>query len=100
MTNGFVYAVSASSTTGVKDGFSDEQLRYFGGLRKMNLSNPFLIGFGISNHQTFSIAAEYGAGAIVGSAFISLLKKSTDIENDIREFVRMLKGESEGAKVK
>lgn len=100
MTNGFVYAVSASSTTGVKNGFSDEQLHYFSRLRKMNLANPFLIGFGISNRETFSIASEYGAGAIVGSAFINLLKKSSDIENDVRHFVQELKGKSEGVKVK
>lgn len=100
MTDGFVYAVSASSTTGVKDGFNDEQLHYFSRLKKMNLANPFLIGFGISSHDTFSKASEYGAGAIVGSAFINLLKKSSDIENDIRAFVSELKGEPKVVNVK
>ncbi len=89
-TRGFVYAVSASSITGAKGSFSDDQLAYFKRLTDMKLENPCLIGFGISNHDTFSKAAKYGAGAIVGSAFISLLKNSDDPEKDIRAFVKDL----------
>lgn len=92
LTKGFIYAVSASSITGARGTFTEEQLAYFDRIRKMNLANPFLIGFGISNHETFSKAAEYGAGAIVGSAFINLLRDSKDMEKDIFEFVKELKG--------
>jgi len=91
-TNGFVYAVSASSTTGAKGTFKEDQVRYFERLQKMNLRNPYLIGFGISNHETFSTASQYAAGAIVGSAFIDLLKKNGDLEKDISAFVGGLKG--------
>jgi tryptophan synthase alpha chain len=91
-TNGFVYAVSASSTTGAKGGFKEDQINYFHRLQKMNLNNPCLIGFGISNNETFSKASEYGAGAIVGSAFINLLKTSKNPEHDIHKFVKDLKG--------
>ena len=90
-TEGFIYAVSASSTTGVKGDFSQEQENYFMKLQAMKLKNPFLIGFGISDRQTFSKACVYGSGAIVGSAFISMLKGSTDLENDIAKFVRGIK---------
>jgi tryptophan synthase alpha chain len=91
MTKGFIYAVSASSTTGTKRNFSEEQLTYFNNLKKMELRNPFLIGFGISNRETFSAACGYGAGAIVGSAFISMLNESAQLEKDIKKFVSMLK---------
>jgi tryptophan synthase alpha chain len=91
-TNGFVYAVSASSITGAKNIFKSEQLEYFERLRNMKLTNPYLIGFGISNYETFSKASEYAAGAIVGSAFINLLKSSKDIRNDILDFVKSIKG--------
>jgi tryptophan synthase alpha chain len=91
-TNGFVYAVSASSITGAKGGFQKEQITYFERLKKMKLTNPCLIGFGISNHETFSKAAQYGAGAIVGSAFINLLKSSSDHKKDIHKFVLDIKG--------
>ncbi len=91
VSNGFIYAVSASSTTGAKVGFSAEQEDYFKKLKSLRLKNPFLIGFGISSHETFSKAGEYSAGAIVGSAFISMLKESKDLKHDIPKFVRELK---------
>lgn len=92
LSTGFVYAVSSSSTTGAKKGFSSDQEVYFEKLKAMNLKNPFLIGFGISDLQTFSKACEFASGAIVGSAFINLLKKSDNFGNDISEFVKNLKG--------
>jgi len=91
MSQGFIYAVSASSITGAKGDFVDEQIAYFKRLQAMNLKNPLLIGFGISNHKTFSIASAHGAGAIVGSAFIHVLKNSTDLQADIPSFVASLR---------
>lgn len=91
-TDGFIYAVSASSTTGAKREFTGDQLNYFAKLRDLQLKNPFLIGFGISDHPTFSKASGFGAGAIVGSAFITLLTESKDQSTDIRNFVQNLKG--------
>ncbi len=91
VTDGFIYAVSASSITGAKGKFEKQQLDYFDRIKNMKLRNPYLIGFGISNHDTFSIAAKYGAGAIVGSAFVDLLKNSKDLKADITTFVKSLK---------
>jgi tryptophan synthase alpha chain len=89
-TDGFIYAVSASSTTGARKGFDPEQENYFKRLQSLHLKNPFLIGFGISDEQTFSKASEYSAGAIVGSAFITMLKDSKDLKTDIHQFVKRL----------
>jgi len=88
---GFIYAVSSSSTTGAKKDFGDEQISYFQKLKAMKLKNPFLIGFGISNQATFSRASEFSSGAIIGSAFITLLKNSTTLKNDIHGFIGSLK---------
>ncbi len=90
-TNGFIYAVSSSSTTGAQKGFSQEQESYFKRLQDMKLANPFLIGFGVSNHETFAAVSKYSSGAIVGSAFINLLKGSTDLESDITQFIKGLR---------
>ena len=90
-TNGFIYAVSSSSTTGAKKDFSDDQINYFKKLKSLQLKNPFLIGFGISNHATFSRVIEFSAGAIIGSAFITLLKNSADLKADIQAFIQSLK---------
>jgi tryptophan synthase alpha chain len=92
VTNGFIYAVSASSTTGAKGEFSTDQIAYFERLMSMKLANPYLIGFGISNYATFSKACSYSNGAIVGSAFVNLLKTSKDLSADIARFVKELKG--------
>ena len=89
---GFIYAVAASSTTGVREGFAAEQVDYFNRLNSMQLRNPLLAGFGISNSETFQTACKYTAGAIVGSAFIKMIKDSTNIEVDVKSFVKNLKG--------
>jgi tryptophan synthase alpha chain len=92
VTHGFIYAVSASSITGAKGEFTTDQVGYFDKLQKMKLINPYLIGFGISNNASFTKASQYSSGAIVGSAFINLLKDSTDHQKDITTFVKGLKG--------
>ena len=40
----------------------------------MNLRNPRMIGFGISNKQTLESAQQNAAGAIIGSKFVQLLQ--------------------------
>lgn len=89
--SGFIYAVSTSSTTGARKGFQSEQLTYFTKLKEMKLKNPFLIGFGISDNTTFTEANNYGAGCIIGSAFISMLQTSANLENDIQTFINTIK---------
>jgi tryptophan synthase alpha chain len=91
ISNGFIYAVSSSSTTGAKNEFSQEQIDYFKKLEKMNLHNPFLIGFGVSNNYTYTQACAHASGAIVGSSFIAILKQSTNLQNDISSFIKSLR---------
>jgi tryptophan synthase alpha chain len=42
----------------------------------MNLRNPRMIGFGISNAQTLKAAQDNAAGAIIGSKFVTLLSEA------------------------
>ena len=93
LSSGFVYAVSASSTTGTKKDFSAEQEKYFKRLKSLKLQHPHLIGFGISDKETFSTACRYGRGAIIGSAFINMLQQSSQLDQDIPTFIKaILKG--------
>jgi tryptophan synthase alpha chain len=87
VSNGFIYAVSSSATTGAKKEFSPEQVRYFEKLKAMDVKNPYLIGFGISNNSTFAKAAEDSSGGIIGSAFINLVQSSSNLESDISTFI-------------
>jgi tryptophan synthase alpha chain len=59
LSNSFIYAVSASSTTGAKKDFDDSQISYFLRIKNLKMKNPFLIGFGISNQSTFEKACKY-----------------------------------------
>ncbi len=73
VSDGFIYMVSSTSTTGAKSGFGLEQSDYFKRIATMNLNNPQIVGFGISNNETFTQATQYAKGAIIGSAFIKHL---------------------------
>ncbi len=86
--NGFIYMVSSHSITGAKTGISEEQIAYFERVRAMNLKNPRLIGFGISDAETFTKASEYSNGAIIGSAFIKTVKKATNLDEDIQQYIQ------------
>ena len=84
--NGFIYMVSSSSTTGKKSTFDNKQIDYFKKIRSLSLKNPTLIGFGISDKESFIQACKYSNGAIIGSKFIQSLSKS-NIKKSIRSFV-------------
>jgi tryptophan synthase alpha chain len=86
--NGFIYMVSAHSITGARTGISEEQIAYFQRVETMNLKNPRLIGFGISDSETFTTASKYGNGAIIGSAFIKKIKESQDLKSDIESYIQ------------
>lgn len=72
-TDGFIYMVSSAAVTGAQRDFDKQKQAYFGRIEAMHLRNPRMIGFGISNRQTFDAAARYAAGCIIGSKFVSLL---------------------------
>lgn len=74
--DGFIYMVSAASTTGAKKSYGPEQIAYFNRINKMPLEHKRLIGFGISNPKTLKEAWKYSSGAIIGSHFIKCLDQS------------------------
>ena len=79
-TSGFIYMVSSASVTGARNSFTETNLNYFRRVNKLNLQNPRLIGFGISNKETFEAACRESSGAIIGSKFITLLNSEGTIE--------------------
>lgn len=86
---GFIYMVSSASTTGAKSGFGVEQNEYFDRIAAMELKNPQIVGFGISNSATFNQATSKAKGAIIGSAFIKMLtEKGTQ---GIDSFIKSIK---------
>jgi tryptophan synthase alpha chain len=91
ISRGFIYVVSSSSVTGTKNDFSEEQIGYFKRVQNMNLCNPCLIGFGISNSETFKKAGLYAEGAIIGSAFVKILGNDDKGIEKISRFIREIR---------
>ena len=75
-TDGFIYMVSSAAITGAQKDFNEQKQTYFRRIAAMNLKNPRMIGFGISNKQTLEAATAHAAGAIIGSKFVSLLENA------------------------
>ncbi len=90
MTDAFIYVVASASITGAKGEISDAQKAYFERIKNMNLNSKLIVGFGISDKNTFSTACEYMNGAIIGSAFIKFL--DTNGVDKIPEFVNGIVG--------
>ena len=92
ISRGFVYMVSSSSVTGSKGNFSDDQISYFKRVSEMELRNPVLIGFGISNHETFINAGKFARGVIIGSAFVNILEQDGNDFENINQFIKEIRG--------
>lgn len=88
-TNGFIYMVSSAATTGTQTSF-DNKVDYFNRINAMNLKNPRLIGFGISNKSTREMVCKYSSGAIIGSAFIKALEETQDVEKGVKLLLKKL----------
>lgn len=82
-TDGFIYMVSSAATTGAQKSFDDQKQAYFKRINAMNLRNPRLIGFGISNKATLEAAQANASGAIIGSKFITLLQEAKNIKEAV-----------------
>lgn len=89
ISNSFIYMVSTAAITGGQSGFGEVQMNYFERISKLNLKNPQIIGFGISNSETFEQATLHQKGAIIGSAFIKFLH--THAIYKIGEFVKKIR---------
>lgn len=94
LSGGFLYMVAVSSTTGARSAVKDEQLAYFERIRAMELDIPRLIGFGISNQETFFKASIHAEGAIIGSAFIRMLQEKGFSPEGVKAFIRKIKSQT------
>ena len=90
-TDGFIYMVSSAAITGAQKSFDDAKQEYFRRINAMNLRNPRMIGFGISNKQTLEAAQSNAAGAIIGSKFVTLLNESKNADEALDKLFEALR---------
>lgn len=86
LSNAFIYLLSSAATTGKDLDVSENARTYFARIKAMELKNPVMIGFGISDRKTFDSANEYASGAIIGSAFVKNLDKNR-LEASVKSFM-------------
>ena len=89
-TDGFIYMVSSAAITGAQKNFDEQRQAYFRHIESMRLKRPRMIGFGISNRQTFETACAHASGAIIGSKFVSLLEEECDTDRAIKKLLEAL----------
>lgn len=89
VSDGFIYMVSSASTTGAKSSFGATQEDYFMRINNMDINAPRIVGFGISNADTFQQATKFSKGAIIGSAFVKYLAKNP--VSDIKLFIKTIR---------
>ena len=90
LSTGFIYVVSDSSITGMKTGISNHQISYFERIKSLQLKTPQLIGFGISDRESYLTASKYANGAIIGSAFIKHLKGKNEVDKATADFINLI----------
>jgi len=90
-TDGFIYMVSSAAVTGAQKSFDEQKQAYFSRINAMQLRNPRMIGFGISNNATFSAACRNAAGAIIGSRFVTLQSETATPQEAICKLLEALK---------
>jgi len=90
LSTGFIYVVSDSSITGMKTGISNQQISYFERIKSLHLKTPQLIGFGISDRESYLTASKYANGAIIGSAFIKHLKGKNEVDKATETFINLI----------
>lgn len=87
---GFVYGVSITGVTGVRENLEKIALENVKRLRKFIKNNNLLIGFGINSKKTIDTFWEHSDGFIIGSAVINRLIEDPNGKTVIK-FVKELK---------
>ena len=92
---GFVYAVSRVGVTGTQQSVAADAAALVARIRRLaslaGLSLPVAVGFGISTSEHVAQVAQFADAAIVGSAIVELIERSTP-ESAPEAVARFIKG--------
>jgi len=92
---GFIYLVSVTGVTGVRDRLPADLETFVARVRKVT-SKPLCIGFGISTTEQARQVAEVADGVIVGSRIIQLMEGGDESGALLQDFVMGLRGVLDG----
>ncbi len=89
-TKGFIYAISRVGVTGAQESVAADAKALVERIRRWT-KLPVAVGFGISNAEHVAQVAEFADAAVIGSAIVALIEKSTE-ETAPGEVARFIKG--------
>lgn len=75
---GFVYAISRTGITGKQQNVTADASSLVGRIRRWT-KLPVAVGFGISNAEHFAQVAEFADAAVIGSAIVDLIERSSPV---------------------
>jgi tryptophan synthase alpha chain len=89
---GFVYAISRTGITGTQQQLASDAEQLVERLRRFT-DLPVAVGFGISNAEHVAAVGEFADAAVVGSALVALIEKSSRAEapSSIARFIKGLR---------
>ncbi|MGB7267877.1 MAG: tryptophan synthase subunit alpha [Terracidiphilus sp.] len=89
---GFVYAISRVGVTGTQQSVATDAAALVARIRRWT-KLPVAVGFGISNAEHFAQVAEFADAAVVGSAIVELVERSTSetAPGAVARFIRGLR---------
>ncbi len=91
--SGFVYCVSLTGVTGMRDELPAELEAFIERVRKQ-ISLPLAVGFGISQRKHFEAVGRIADAVVIGSAIIDVIAKSEPSEREARlkEYAEVVTG--------
>ena len=89
---GFIYAISRTGITGKQQTMTSDASALVGRIRRWSRL-PVAVGFGISNAQHVAQVTEFADAAVIGSAIVDLIERSTPGEapDAVARFIRGLR---------
>lgn len=98
----FLYVLSSDAVTGGKALVSQDREAFFQRLAGMGLSSRLIVGFGVSDRESFNAVTKHTSGAIIGSAFVRAVGKATQgqtahvsdstvLQSIISEFIKQVR---------
>jgi len=90
---GFIYAISRVGITGTQQSLTGDAASLVARIRRWTRL-PVAVGFGISNAQHVAQVAEFADAAVIGSAIVELIERSTaeSAPAEVARFIRFILG--------
>jgi tryptophan synthase alpha chain len=78
-TKGFVYAISRTGITGTRESVASDAAALVARVKRWS-KLPVAVGFGISNAEHVAQVAEFADAAVIGSAIVELIERTSSAE--------------------